>query len=78
MSPQQLSMLRSQMGGMGGTPVLVQAPQTIFQTQSGQNIAIPLANLGQQGQLFLNPQTGTIQQSTGQIQAQQASVKEEQ
>lgn len=74
MTPQQIQMLRSQ---MAGTPVIVQTPQTIFQTQSGQNIAIPLANLGQQG-IFLNPQSTTIQQPTAQIQTQQANVKEEQ
>lgn len=69
MTQSQLSMLRSQMGGQ---PLIVQAPQTIFQTQSGQNIAIPLSlGNGQQG-IYLNPQT--IQQST----QQQQTVKEEQ
>ena len=76
MSQQQLSMLRSQ---MAGTPMIVQAPQTIFQTQTGQNIAIPLANLAQQG-LFINPQTGAIQQQATQMQQaqQQGQIKEEQ
>lgn len=70
MTQNQISMLRSQMGGQ---PLIVQAPQTqIFQTQSGQNIAIPLANLGQQG-IFLNQQ---IQQAAQQQQVNQ--VKEEQ
>lgn len=68
MTQNQLSMLRSQMSGQ---PLIVQAPQTIFQTQSGQNIAIPLANLGQQG-IYLNPQT--IQQTQ---QQQQQQVKQE-
>ena len=63
MTQNQLSMLRSQMTGQ---PMIVQAPQTIFQT--GQNI-IPLANLGQN--IYLSPQT--MQQAT---QAQQ-QVKEE-
>jgi hypothetical protein len=63
---------------MAGTPMIVQAPQQIFQTQSGQNIAIPL-NLGQQG-LFINPQTGAIQQQATQMQQaqQQGHIKEEQ
>ncbi|CAG9801650.1 unnamed protein product [Chironomus riparius] len=76
MSQQQLSMLRSQ---MAGTPMIVQAPQTIFQTQTGQNIAIPLANLAQQG-LFINSQTGAIQQQATQMQQaqQQGHIKEEQ
>lgn len=63
-------MLRSQMSGQ---PMIVQ-PQTIFQTQSGQNIAIPLSSLQQQG-IFLNQQQ--IQQSQHQ-QQQQLQVKEEQ
>ena len=68
MTQQQLAMLRSQ---MSGTPLIVQAPQTqIFQTASGQNIAIPLANLGQQIQ-YINPQT------LSQPQQQQQQVKEE-
>lgn len=71
MTQNQLSMLRSQMAGQ---QLIVQAPQTqIFQTQSGQNIAIPIANLGQQG-IYLNPQT--IQQATSQ-QQQVNQVKEE-
>lgn len=69
MTQNQLTMLRQQMAGQ---QLIVQAPQTIFQTQSGQNIAIPLANLGQQG-IYLNPQT---LQQTGQQQHQQ-QVKEE-
>lgn len=69
MTQNQLSMLRSQMAGQ---QLLVQAPQTIFQTQSGQNIAIPLANLGQQG-IYLNQQQ--LQQA--QQQQQQNQVKEE-
>lgn len=78
MTQQQLSMLRSQ---MAGTPLIVQAPQTIFQTASGQNIAIPIANLGQQIQ-YINPQAATLQQQQQQ-QAQQhqgqqqTQVKEE-
>lgn len=68
MTQQQLAMLRSQ---MSGTPLIVQAPQTqIFQTASGQNIAIPLANLGQQIQ-YIN------QQNMSQSQQQQQQVKEE-
>ncbi|KAG5682544.1 hypothetical protein PVAND_011891 [Polypedilum vanderplanki] len=62
MSQQQLSLLRSQ---MTGTPLIV-APQTIFQTQAGQNIAIPL-NIGQQ--YVINPQTAI--QQPAQIQQQQ-------
>lgn len=69
MTQNQLTMLRQQMAGQ---QLIVQAPQTIFQTQSGQNIAIPLANLGQQG-IYLNPQT---LQQTGQQQHHQ-QVKEE-
>ena len=61
---------------MSGQPMIVQGPQTIFQTQSGQNIAIPLANLGQQG-IYLNQQQ--LQQATQQQQQQlQQQVKEEQ
>lgn len=67
MTQNQLSMLRSQMAGQQ----LIVQPQTIFQTQSGQNIAIPLANLGQQG-IYLNQQT--LQQAA----TQQQQVKEEQ
>lgn len=64
MTQQQLAMLRSQ---MSGTPLIVQAPQTqIFQTSSGQNIAIPLANLGQQIQ-YINPQTTTMSQTQQQV-----------
>lgn len=69
MTQQQLSMLRSQ---MTGTPLIVQAPQTIFQTSTGQNIAIPIANLGQQIQ-YINPQAATIQAP----QQQQQQIKEE-
>lgn len=65
MTQNQLSMLRSQMTGQ---PLIVQAPQTIFQT--GQNI-IPLANLGQN--IYLTPQT--IQQAAQTQQQQQ--VKDE-
>jgi nuclear transcription factor Y, gamma len=72
MTQQQLSMLRSQMAGTS----LIVAPQTqIFQTQTGQNIAIPLANLGQQG-IYINPQTGAQIQTTQQQPQQQ--MKEEQ
>lgn len=67
MTQNQLSMLRSQMQGQ---QLIVQAPQTIFQTQSGQNIAIPLGNLGQQG-IYLN------QQQLQQTQQLQQQVKEE-
>lgn len=74
MTQQQLNMLRSQ---MAGTPMIVQAPQQIFQTQSGQNIAIPLASLGQQGIFTLNPQTGALQQQT-QLQAQQPQHQQQQ
>lgn len=64
MTQQQLAMLRSQ---MSGTPLIVQAPQTqIFQTASGQNIAIPLANLGQQIQ-YINPQATTMSQTQQQV-----------
>jgi nuclear transcription factor Y gamma len=81
MTQQQLAMLRSQ---MAGTPLIVQAPQTqIFQTASGQNIAIPinsniLSNLGQQIQ-YINPQQATLQQQQAQQHQaqQQAQVKEE-
>lgn len=75
MTQQQLSMLRSQ---MAGTPLIVQAPQTIFQTASGQNIAIPISSLGQQIQ-YINPQATTMQQQqTQQHQGQQQTqVKEE-
>lgn len=66
MTQSQLSMLRSQMSGQ----MIVQAPQTIFQTHPGQNIAIPLSSLQQQG-IFLNQQQ--MQQSQ-----QQQQVKEEQ
>ncbi len=66
MTQQQLNMLRSQ---MTGTPLIVQAPQTIFQTATGQNIAIPITNLGQQIQ-YINPQAAALQQ-------QQTQVKEE-
>lgn len=69
LTQQQLSMLRSQ---MSGTPMIVQAPQTIFQTASGQNIAIPISNLGQQIQ-YINSQAA-LQQSQAQ---QQQLVKEE-
>lgn len=69
MTQSQLSMLRSQMSGQ---QMIVQAPQTIFQTQSGQNIAIPLSSLQQQG-IFLNQQQ--IQQP--QQQQQLPQVKEE-
>lgn len=72
MTQNQLSMLRSQMSGQS---LIVQAPQTIFQTQSGQNIAIPLANLGQQG-IYINQQQ--LQQATHQSQQQQQQqVKQE-
>lgn len=66
MTQSQLSMLRSQMSGQ---PMIVQAPQTIFQTHQGQNIAIPLSSLQQQG-IFLNQQQ--IQQN------QPQQVKDEQ
>lgn len=72
MTQQQLSMLRSQ---MAGTPLIVQAPQTIFQTAAGQNIAIPISNLGQQIQ-YINPQAATAI-SQQQPQQQQTQVKEE-
>lgn len=73
MTQQQLSMLRSQ---MAGTPLIVQAPQTIFQTASGQNIAIPITNLGQQIQ-YINQQAALQQTQQHQGQQQQQQIKEE-
>lgn len=73
LTQQQLAMLRQQ---MGGTPMIVQAPQTIFQTQSGQNIAIPM-NIGQQG-IFINPQTGQLQQQQPQQMQQQVQQQQQQ
>jgi FMN phosphatase YigB (HAD superfamily) len=70
MTQNQLSMLRSQMAGQQ----LIVQPQTIFQTQSGQNIAIPLANLGQQG-IYINQQQ--LQQTQQNQQQQQQQVKQE-
>lgn len=63
-------MLRQQMGGQ---QMIVQAPQAIFQSQSGQNIAIPISNLAQN--IYLTQPT-TIQQ-TSQPHQQQNSVKDE-
>lgn len=72
MTQNQLSMLRSQMSGQ---PMIIgQAPQTIFQTSNGQNIAIPLANLANYS--FNNGNLPIIQQQVPQQQQQQ--VKEEQ
>ena len=50
-------MIRSQ---ITGRPMIVEAPQTIFQAQNGQNIAIPIVATGQQG-IYINPQA--IQQT---------------
>lgn len=73
MTQQQLNMLRSQIAGQ---QLIVQAPQTqIFQTQSGQNIAIPM-NIGG-GQVYLNPQALQQQQQIQQQQQQSQQVKEE-
>lgn len=56
MTAQQINLLRAQMG----QPIIqIQAPQTIFQTQSGQNIAIPI---NMQGGLFVNS-AGQLQQT---------------
>lgn len=64
-------MLRQQMGGQ---QMIVQAPQAIFQSQSGQNIAIPISNLGQN--IYHLTQPTTIQQAA-QSHQQQNSVKDE-
>lgn len=69
MTQQQLNMLRSQIAGQ---QLIVQAPQTIFQTQSGQNISIPM-NIGG-GQVYLNPQALQQQQ---QIQQQQQQISQQ-
>lgn len=59
---------------MGGQPMIaVQAPQAIFQTQPGQNIAIPISNLAQN--IYLT-QPSAMQQAA-QAHQQQNSVKDE-
>lgn len=67
-------MLRQQMGGQ--PMIAVQAPQAIFQTQPGQNIAIPIQNLQNLGQNIYLTQPTALQQATA-AQQQQNSVKEE-
>lgn len=68
-------MLRQQMGGQ--PMIAVQAPQAIFQAQSGQNIAIPIQNLGQN--IYLTQPSALQQAAAAQVhqQQQQNSVKDE-
>jgi hypothetical protein len=65
------NMLRNQLGGQ--PMIAVQAPQAIFQAQAGQNIAIPISNLGQN--IYLTQPT--LQQTAQTTHQQQTSVKEE-